>query len=202
MSKKTFFFTSLVSLSLFSGCFVGSPSVTEYRISPDVEIDEYEHRGCKKHSLKIAQAFSSSELMRKDMNYALDGYEQYMFSQSQWAVAPSKAISLSFRNFIESTQLFQNVQVSQSRSKNDYLLEINIDDFMQYFTEDEQNSFVKISINLTLIDARTSKVIATKTFKYREDVKSLNAKGGVLALNDLFEQLLLESGEWLGGVCR
>lgn len=187
---------------LISGCSTSTPAVAEYRINVEPSSTEFTVEGCKKKSLKIAQAFSSSSLMTLDMKYGQGNHKQYTFTQSQWAESPNRAITAEVLEYIKSTKLFKNVQISKSRSKNGLLLETNIEDFMQYFSEDEKESFVGVSINLTLIDVKTSKVLATKTFKSKIKVSDLNAGTGVKYLNSALKNVLDESGVWLSEVCK
>ncbi|MEA3370865.1 MAG: ABC-type transport auxiliary lipoprotein family protein [Campylobacterota bacterium] len=187
---------------LFIGCSTTVPAVAEYRIntlSPDTAFNE---SGCKKQSLKIAQAFSSSSLMSNKMSYGLGTHKQYKFTESQWAESPNRAISAAVLEYVKSTELFNSVQISKSRSKNGLLMETNIEEFMQYFSADEKESLVRAKINLTLIDAQASKVLASKTFTSEVEVEELNADKGVIALNRALQNILEESGEWLSGVCR
>lgn len=187
---------------LISGCSTSTPAVAEYRINVEPSSTEFNVQGCKKKSLKIAQAFSSSSLMTLDMKYGQGNHKQYTFTQSQWAESPNRAITAEVLEYIKSTKLFKNVQISKSRSKNGLLLETNIEDFMQYFSEDEKESFVGVSINLTLIDVKTSKVLATKTFKSKIKVSDLNAGTGVKYLNSALKNVLDDSGVWLSEVCK
>ena len=89
-----------------------------------------------------------------------------------------------------------------SIDKNGLILETNIEDFMQYFSEDEKESFVQVRINLTLIDVKTSKVLATKTFESKIKVDSINSDAGVKQLNIALENVLKSSAEWFGEVCQ
>lgn len=188
---------------LFAGCSTSTPAVSEYRINIEPSSSYlFTQTGCKEQSLKVAQAFSSTSLMTQDMNYGEGAHKQYTFTQSQWAESPNRAISAEILEYIKSTELFKNVQISKSRSKNGLLLETNIEDFMQYFSADEKESFVQVRINLTLIDVKTSRVLATKTFDSRVEVESINAEAGVQHLNIALKSILDESGEWLGEVCK
>ncbi len=191
-----------LSAFLFIGCSTTTPAVSEYRINVLPSQDSFTQTGCKERSLKVAQAFSSGSLMSQDMNYGQGAHRQYKFTESEWAESPNRAISAEVLEYVKSTYLFKNVQVSKSRSRNGLLLETNIEEFMQYFSEDEKSSFVKAKINFTLIDAKESKVLASKTFSSEVGVKTLNADGGVIALNKALENILFESGVWLGGICK
>ena len=187
---------------LFIGCSTTVPAVAEYRINTLFSTAAFNETGCKQQSLKIAQAFSSSSLMSNKMSYGLGTHKQYKFTESEWAESPNRAISAAVLEYVKSTELFNNVQISKSRSKNGLLMETNIEEFMQYFSEDEKESFVKAKINLTLIDVQASKVLATKTFSSRVEVNALNPDDGVIALNRALENILKESGIWLDGVCK
>jgi len=178
------------------------PAISEYRINVLPSSTAFEETGCKQKSLKVAQAFSSSALMTNSMNYGEGAYKQYKFTESEWAESPNRAISAEILEYVKTTGLFKNTQISKSRSKNGLLLETNIEEFMQYFTEDEKESFAKVKINLTLIDAKNSKVLATKTFNSRVKVNALNADAGVTALNEALKNILEESAKWLSGVCK
>ncbi len=187
---------------LLVGCSTTTPAVSEYRINVEPMPSAFTQTGCKADSLKIAQAFSSTSLMTHDMNYGQGTHKQYTFTQSQWAESPNRAITAEILEYIKSTKLFKNVQISKSRSKNGLVLETNIEDFMQYFSEDEKESFVQVRINLTLIDVKTSKVLATKTFESKIKVNSINADAGVQHLNIALENVLKSSGKWFSEVCK
>lgn len=187
---------------LLVGCSTTTPAVSEYRINVESVPSILTQTGCKERSLKVAQAFSSSSLMTNDMNYGQGTHKQYKFTQSQWAESPNRAISAEIVEYLKSIKLFKNVQISKSRSKNGLLLETNIEDFMQYFSEDEKESFVNVRINLTLIDVESSKVLATETFESKIKVDSINADAGVQHLNIALENVLKSSGEWFSGVCK
>jgi len=192
---------SLIAI-LFVACTTVTPPKTEFRVNPHMPKIELVSNECKSKSLKVAQAFSSNKLMSQDMNYALGDSKQYIYSESQWSVTPNKAITARFLELLRETELFNSVQVSKSRSRSDYILEINIEDYMQYFNEDSSKSFAIATISLALIDTKTSITFATKTFRTKVDVNSLNAKGGVDALNIALSNILSQSNAWLGKVCK
>ena len=190
------------SAFLLIGCSASIPAVSEYRIDIEPSVSAYSQSGCKEKSLKIAQAFSSTSLMTHDMNYGQGNHKRYAFTQSQWAESPNRAITAEVLEYVKATKLFKNVQNPKSRSKSGLVLETNIEEFMQYFSEDEKESHVLVRINLTLIDVKTNQVIATQTFKSKVEVDSINADDGVKYLNIALENVLIETAEWLGEVCQ
>lgn len=192
----------VIFVVFISGCSTTQPPVTEYRINSKIIKNDLQEIGCTEISLKVAQAFSSSSLMSKDMSYGEGLHKQFVFSQSQWADSPNRVITKEIVKLLRETKLFDNVQVSKSRSKNVWILETNIEDFMQYFNEDSTKSHASAVISFTLIDSDTSIVINSKTFESKVDVKTLDANGGVVALNEALYDVLAQSKEFFRGVCQ
>ena len=192
----------LLTFLIFTGCSVTNAPIAEYRITPQVKSTSYNASSCKDKSLKISQVFSSSSLMSKKMKYAQDDYKEFSFSESEWAVSPNKAITKELVKSVRDTELFANVTSFKSRSRSDMILETSVEDFMQYFSGNNEKSYINIVMSMTLIDAKSSKSIETKTFVKRVDVESINAYGGVDALNRTFGVVLQEHSTWLESVCK
>jgi len=192
----------LLTLLIFTGCSVTSPPTTEYRITPTVKVTDYSSSVCKDKSLKIAQVFSVSSLMSKKMKYALNDYQEFSFSESEWAISPNRSITKAIVKSVRASNIFSNVTSFKSRSSSDMILETSVEDFMQYFTKGDKKSYVNVVMSMTLIDAKSSKSVATKTFTKRVDVKSINAYGGVDALNSAFGTILQEQNLWLESSCK
>lgn len=202
MPIRKYIFLSIVIMSL-TGCVATKiPSKSEYRINTNLLVTKSNNLACKDKSLKVAQAFSVGSLMTNRMTYALGDSKQYVYSQSLWAQTPNTALTAKFLKLIRDSELFKSVQASKSRSKNDFILEINIEDFMQYFDKDSKNSYANISINLTLIDVKSNQVFASKTFDSQVDVVTLNAEGGVEGLNKALNNVLKNTNTWISGVCK
>ena len=196
------FFLISIAIVLFVGCSTSVPPKVEYRLNPSLEIKNLSSLGCKEKSLKVAQAFSSNTLMSRDMSYGLGDSKQYIYSKSQWSLTPNRAITAKFLAELKKSKLFKSVQISKSRSSNDYILEINIIDFMQYFDETSSSSYSQFVVSLTFIDTKTNRVFATETFKSKVNVTSLDADGGVDGLSKAFDDVLSQSDIWLSKVCK
>ena len=192
----------VLTMLLLAGCTVTQPVVSEYRISPYIETIECSGEGCKKQSLKVRQVFSSSSLKSQKMRYAQDGFKEFEYTESEWAQSPNKAISAEIVKSVRASALFTRVNSFKSRSKTNLVLESNVEEFIQYFSEDETSSYVSISISMTLIDAKTAKGIATTTLSKRVDAKTNDAKGGVEALNAALTDILVQNNRWLNSVCQ
>ncbi len=194
-------FFIVIAIFLFSACSVKKTAITEYTINTHIHKSELNATKCIDKSLKISQAFSSSELMSLKMNYKEGDYKQFFYSQSQWADSPNRVITTQIVKLLRESKLFQSVQTDKSRTNSEYILETNIEDFMQYFSKNSKDSFVNIVMTITLLDAQTSMIVATKTFSVEMKSDTLDAEGGVSALNQAFEDILVQMRGWLSGVC-
>ncbi|MCF6340040.1 MAG: ABC-type transport auxiliary lipoprotein family protein [Sulfurimonas sp.] len=193
---------SIIIIFILSGCTTVKLSITEYKIVAESPKIKSNKDGCRNKSLKIAQAFSSSSLMSLKMDYAQGENKVFSYSQAHWNESPNHSITMNLLKEIRDSSFFKNVQISKTISRNSWILEINIEDFLQYYSKDLKNSFARATINLTLIDSKNNTIIDTKTFTSKVDVKTLNAEGGVEALNAALSNILTQNVEWLNEVCK
>ncbi len=192
----------IVFTLLFGGCATIKPTVAEYGLTIKETQANTTASGCKEKSLKVEQAFSSNSLMSLNMDYTEHNNRVFSYSESQWQESPNTLVtSLLLRN-IRDSELFASVHPSKSRVKSDVVLEINIDEFMQFFAQDMKSSFVVVRLNLTLVDTKTNSVIKSQDFSSKIDTKTLDAKGGVEAIESALFEIVSQNIEWLGGVCK
>ena len=185
----------------FGGCSVTKPPLTEYSIDINLPIIESTSKECSLKSIKVAQSFSSNKLKTLNMNYAQDNTKIYTYSLSVWAESPNDAITSQVVKILREKKIFNNVQISRSRAKSDFILEVNIEKFIQSFNKDLTNSYADVFITFSLIDAKTNKVIASQNFKAKEGALG-DANGGVKALTNALSTVLVKSTDWLEEVCR
>lgn len=192
----------VISALFLSACSLNKAPMTEYTIHTNMQDGDLTSRGCADKSLKVSQAFSPNNLMSLKMNYAQGSYKQFAYSESQWADSPNRAITAEIIKLLRETDLFKSIQTDKSRSKNDFILETNIEDFMQYFTNDSNESYSSIVMSLSLLDSNTNTIVSTKTFNIKVQSDSLDANGGVEALNKALEDILTQVRNWLNEVCK
>jgi len=194
----------IFSILLLSGCVtIKKPPITEYKIiSSTIDFKKNEaSANCRNKSLKIAQAFSPNSLMSLSMDYVEAENRVFSYTKSQWQEDPNSAITQELLKNIRNSALFSNVESSKSRSKSDWILETNIEEFVQFFSKDMKSSYVNVLITLTIVDTKTGFVVATKTFNSKIDAKTLDAEGGVEALSNALSKVILQNIEWLNGIC-
>jgi cholesterol transport system auxiliary component len=189
-------------LFLFTACSTTVPTVVKYKISPEIKLNKYENSSCTSKSAKVALAFTNSSLISKDMSYVKGNSKVYEYSESAWLNNPNYAVSSELIKMLRDIDIFKSVQESKSRSKADYIIEVNLEDFMQYYSKNIKDSYALVQINLSIIDSETSEVISTKTFRSKVETKTLDAEGGVDALNSALTNVLSESSSWFAKVCK
>jgi len=192
----------LVGLLFLMGCSVTVPHVVEYRLDPSVDSQKSKESSCREKSLKVGRVFASNTLMTKSMNYATEKYELFSYTESEWAISPSKAIGTALLKSIRASENFSYVSDYRSRSKTDLLLETHVDSFIQHFSNDNKSATVEITLSLTLLDQKSLKVSDSKVISKRVTTPTADAKGGVSAFNSALKEILLEANAWLAGSCR
>jgi len=190
-----------IMVVIMAGCTSPTPAQNQYRLGISAVPVKTDTTQCKNKTLKVEQAFGDNLYMSLKMYYVQGKYTQYTYADSRWTETPNDAITEALTKYLRAMQLFKSVQNADSKTKNDMRLEINIEDFMQYFDENEKNSFVNVVITCNLINENTHKTVATKTFHTNMKAPSDNARGGVIALNKALDTIVKECGLWLVGVC-
>lgn len=191
-----------LSIVFFSGCVSNKVApLVEYRLDLNDNALNSRVKSCQTKTLRVEKTLSPDFLMSKKMYYVQGGTKQYSYSLSQWSIEPSNMIALEYMNYLKANQLFANVLSSKSRGDSDFLLEISLEDFMQYFDKDAKKSHINVKISVTLL-SKNGKIIASKMFSDKRDVTSLDAAGGVQALSKSMSEILDKSGLWFSEVCQ
>lgn len=186
----------------FLGCSVTTPSITEYKIQYKAPQAEFHSTGCKTKILKVHRAFSPNALMSQHMYYVLGAHKQYGYTQARWAEAPNKFITVALATRVRESGVFERVVDSSSRAQGDWILEANIQEFLQYFQEDGSGGYVKVTIHFTLIDPKSNAALDAKTLSVELPCASDDAQGGVEALQKALEEILTQNILWLEEVCE
>ncbi|MDH4944963.1 ABC-type transport auxiliary lipoprotein family protein [Sulfurimonas sp. C5] len=187
----------IVLVFILSGCSVTTPTVTDYRIDPDVTISN-KSTNSQKRSIKVMPIFVNTSLATNNMRYRIGEYKEYAFTQSAWSESPNRAIANKLVNILEASNLFHGVYGYKSSKKGDLVLEFSLNEFIQSFNELQNSSSVTLNISYNLIERKTRKLIASKIITKTMQTDSLDAQGGVKALNSILAQTLEETVDWLG----
>jgi cholesterol transport system auxiliary component len=129
------------------------------------------------------------------MNYSYSSSERGVYQNAQWSNNSAKLIQGNMIQCLEQSQIFRAVLPYESTAGEDYRLESSIFDFSHYVRG--VASYAKVSIQLSLIDTYTGRLIKTKRFSYREDTKTTDAKGYVDATQRAMGRLSRDLVAWL-----
>lgn len=150
-----------------------------------------------KKSLKVVVSSSVNLSTTMQMSYTENG-KIYHFTQSKWQDTPSNMLALNLQKNLRESELFSSVLPSKTRSKSDFVLELSVEEFMQYFTKD--GSYIKVSYSLVLVDSATNKVVSSRAFESYKEVLKADAMGGVMAYDEALKELFVKNVAWLSEV--
>ncbi len=188
----------------FGGCSIkSSPPPAEYTIVlQKLPRNSSESTSCQEKSLKVLEPFGANEYSTNDLHYVVLPNEENRYNLSSWSQPLSSTLYREMLRVFEKSGIFGSVANYASVAKSDYILEMEINDFKQYFSSDLKHSYVMADITFTLIETKRFSIVAQKEFAEKIDAATLDAKGGVDALSAAFEKIAADATGWLVGVCR
>lgn len=149
----------------------------------------------KKKVLKVTFPNSVREQISQKMHFSYSDSDNGTYLNSRWSNTISQLLQGTLIDILERSKLFKVVLTDSSTVKEDYRLESNIFIFEHEVREKQSHSVV--SIQFTLIDADTGKLLKSKRFSYREKTTTTDAKGYVVASNIIIEKLARDLIAWL-----
>lgn len=192
-------FIYILFILIFSGCTIKTEPIKELNLSiNNTYVPSNKISSCKTKDIKISFVALPDYLQTTKMNYTQDGI--YSFNETKWLDLPSNMISLELSKALRESEVFKTVLNNKSRAKSDLVLEVNVEEFMQYF--EQNSSYVKVSYVLNLVDHSSSKIVSSQSFKTKVDTLSFDANGGVEAFKKALSILFAKNIEWLLGECR
>ena len=191
---------SIVFVALFlTGCSVTTPAVMEYRLTP--KITATPQQKCKSKSLKLLAVKSPNVFKTQQMRYVIEPFTEGSFTQSSWAYSPNSMLQRELYLALDRSSAFEAVYDYDSLGDAKWLVELHLDEFVQYFDAAQKDSFVRIAIDVTLYDGKSKRVIAKHYFTKKIPTQSADALGGVDAMNKAFGLILEDIVEWIEGSC-
>jgi cholesterol transport system auxiliary component len=189
----------LFAVLLQTACVSGSrPPVTEYALSPRIQL-EGTADGKLPHVLKLAPISASQVYMSTDILYVDADYRRNPYAYSRWVDTPVHMLQLVLQDGLERSGLFEAVLPSASLLGADLRLETTLYDFSHQVLTDKKSEAV-IRLGFHLLDIRKSRLLASRQFEVRMPAPSLDAEGGVAAINAAVASLLPRLIDWLGKV--
>jgi cholesterol transport system auxiliary component len=145
--------------------------------------------------LKVTFPYSLREQMSAKMNFSYSDNDYGTYLNSEWSNNMSKLLQGTIIDILSHSKLFNVVLGDTSTLKEDYRLESNIFTFEHRVRETQ--SYANVSIQFTLINADTGKLVKSKRFSYTEPTPSVDAKGYVIATNKIMRRLSKDLVAWI-----
>jgi len=185
----------LLSLLLLNGCsFKEAPVMKVYRLaSPAVLVPS----SAQYHSkiLKVSYPVAVNEKLGDEMYYSYSLTDRGSYLNSRWANAVGRLLQGNIIQTLSQAKLFKVVVPYTSDIDENIRLEAMVFDFSHHVRGEVSSAVV--SIQFTLMNAETGKLIKARRFSYRESTPTTDAKGYVEATNRIMAKLDRDLINWL-----
>lgn len=149
----------------------------------------------KNKVLKVTFPASLREQMSEKMNFSYSDSDYGTYMNSEWSNHMSKLLQGNVIDILSRSGIFKTVLSDTSTLKENYRLESNIFTFEHQVRGDQSHAVM--SIQFTLIDADTGRLVKSKRFTYAVPTSTVDAKGYAEATNKAFHLLSQDLLNWL-----
>ncbi|NOR55951.1 MAG: hypothetical protein GQ531_07055 [Sulfurovum sp.] len=185
-------FTSILTVG-FLGC-TQAPALKVYGLSVTA-VSQMAHSPYRNKVLQVSYPESLREQMSQKMNFSYSESDYGTYLNSEWSNHMSKLLQGTLMDVLESSKLFKAVLSDSTTLHVNYRLESDIFAFEHRVRGNA--SYAVVSIQFTLINADTGRLIKSKRFNYKEATLSTNAKGYAHATNVAIAKLNRDLLNWL-----
>ena len=185
---------SIVSAFMLFGCTATTPSVNEYTLLSSKTIQPTTIPLSSK-SLSVSLSKSIPSLSTKNLIYLRENGETGAYLYSRWNDTPTALIQRSLITSLYENALFTSLSSSNSLAQADWVLESDLDAFYHRFTHTKSEGYIDITYRL--IDTRTKRLLGSKRFSISSPAPTMDATGGVDALQKATHELNTQCILWL-----
>ena len=194
---KTFFLRASVVTGLFvlSGCSMKeATAIKVYTLNAGsvAPVSYSNHRG---QTIKVSYPQALKDKMTNKMSYSYSLSERGQYQDSRWANNLGQLLQGNIIEILSQSRIFKAVVPYSSTAGEDLRLESTIFDFSHHVRG--ESSYAMVSIQFNVIHTDSGKLIRTKRFTYRENTRTLDARGYVEATNKIMARLGRDLLVWL-----
>lgn len=190
---------AIITIIWISGCSTTVPAVSEYRLQAKAQ--ENGTPSCHE-TLKVHKVFTNAALSSRKIYYGEGSHKQFAYTQAQWSDALDRMLSDIITQTITQKAIFTNVSSYKSQAKADSILEVNVEEFMQFYDDSLTKSNVKVRLKATLLDTKEKKQKASRIFEVERIAKTQDVEGGVVALDEALGEVMQMMVIWLEERCH
>lgn len=199
---KSILFYSLILL-FGSGCSLQTKVAanTQYRLQVKEQTKDFSDTSCKEHVLQLKNIISYDPIATRSMYYQIGDLKLASYSESNWESPLFKTVESSLIGNMRDANIFKDVVVSRSSAKPDFILEYSIGEFIQHFSEDMNSSYATVKIHYALLDNKSLKLLYSNNIEKKIPSPTLDAEGGVKALQEALGDVINDTNVWLNAEC-
>ena len=186
--------TGLVLALLLAGCTPKSTPVTYYTLEAG-PVTPVTHSAYRNRVLKVSYPMAVKEKVTDKMHFSYSFKDSGTYQNSQWSNNLGKLLEGVIIAALEQSRIFKAVLPYASTVNADYRLEPLIYDFSHHVRGDA--SYAVVSIQFSLIDTNSGKLLKTKRFSYREPTPTVDANGYAVATNRIMTRMTDDLVAWL-----
>lgn len=175
----------LISL-LISACSLSpikTPHVSYYQLNTDNIASTAPHKQTKTtpYTLFVSKPVANAGYDSRAMIYIIKPYQLRSYAYNQWVDTPANMIMDVLTDHLQQSNYFHAVTFPPSSSRSDFRLNTQIIMFQQEFLQ--PISQFHLILQVTLINNKTQKALATRRFESIIDATGNDPYSGVLAAN-------------------
>ncbi|MCD6212488.1 MAG: membrane integrity-associated transporter subunit PqiC [Sulfurovum sp.] len=193
LNFKKFFL--IVSLFVVSGCSLKEAAPLKVYTLNSGNVAPVAYSDYRNKTIKVSYPQALKEKLSNGMSYSYSSSERGEYQNSQWSNNVGKLIQGNIIQILVQSRIFKAVLPYESTAGEDLRLESTVFDFSHYVRGEA--SYAIVSIQFSLINTDSGKLIKTKRFTYKENTQTLNARGYVEASNRAMARLSRDLVEWL-----
>ena len=182
--------------AIFSGCSIKEVSkpIVKYTLEDEAKIAKEETP--VERVLKIASLKSPKYIQNSGIWYERLSFKTNSYLYSSWNDDFVSLVEKNIANSIYESGLFKSMFTKHSKIREDMLLEGEVVNARQIINSDG-SAGILFNMRLYLIDSKKGILVGSNEFKYLKKCESVDAKGAVIAYNEIVKNLDKDVVKWL-----
>ena len=188
----------LIFAVLLSGCSLSPIKLapeSSYTITQWPEEAVVEKPSKSKQTILVTTPVASPGYESANMIYVMVPYQLRSFANHHWVSSPAQLLLPLIANRLRASGYFKGVVTSPFLGGTTYQLNTQLLVLQQEFLQPQ--SVVRLTMQATLLDGVTGKMMASRVFEAVVPTKDNNPYGGVLATNKVANQVLMQIARWV-----
>ena len=185
----------LLGFLLLNGCsFKEAPVMKVYTLETP-RVSSVPSAQYRNKILKVSYPVALNEKLGDEMHYSYSLSDRGAYLNSRWSNDMGRLLQGNIIQVLSQARLFKVVVPFASDVQENLRLEATVFDFSHHVRGEA--SYAVVSIQFTLMNAETGKLLKARRFSYRETTSTVDARGYVEATNRIMAKLAQDLIAWL-----